>query len=177
MSKKHNIMYCILLIFSLALFTSSCIQGDFMLMACSLALLGSLVIGYYIAIEYALWLGYYKKIQSYHDAEIENYEELVKNLEDQRKLLIDWRRDSELQRARLMANNIIFARVARELTKNATLTDVEYSNRWLDKGAEIKQMIDNTYKNNPNANLEELFDSLIKLRQQIDSGEVDINRD
>lgn len=177
MSKKHNIMYCILLIFSLALFTSSCIQGDFMLIACSLALLGSLVIGHFIAAEYALWLGYYKKIQSYHDEEIETYEELVKNLEDQRKLLIDWRRDSELQRARLMANNIIFARVARELIKNATSTDVEYSNRWLDKGAEIKQMIDNTYKNNPNANLEELFDSLIKLRQQIDSGEVDINRD
>lgn len=169
-------MYYILLILSLALFTSSCVQGDLMLIVCSLALVGSLVVGYYIAIEYALWLGYYKQIHSLHDEEIENYKKLVENLESQIKILIDWRRDSELQQARLLVNNIIFEKVTRELIKSANLKDVVYSNRWLDKCAEIKQMIDDTYKNNPNANLEELFDSLIKLRQQIDSGEIDINR-
>lgn len=144
-----------------------------MLIVCSLIIMGSFV----IAIEYAIQIGYYKKIQSYNDAEIENYEKLVKILEKQKDILTDWHRDSELERARLMVNNIIFERVSRELIKSAKLTDIKNSNRWLDKGTKIKQLIDNTYKNNPKADIEDLFDSLIKLRQQIDSGEIDINRD
>jgi hypothetical protein len=149
-----------------------------------MALLGAAIFGWSTASEYAIWGKYYKDVYPINEEQIKLYQELrenleqnIKILEEEIKLKNDYHRECEIQRASLLATVIIYRKTIRELVREDDPNNVKYANRWLKKGQEIRDMIDEAYAQNPDINLNEIFEGLAKLEKEIDEGTVDIDRE
>lgn len=184
MSRRHNILFLSLIILGIIAFIATCFQGDIVLIGFAVALLGAVLFGWGTASEYAVWGKYYKDVYPINEEQIKLYQELrenleqnIKVLEEEIKLKNDYHRECEIYRASLLATVIIYRKTIRELVREDDPNNVKYANRWLKKGQEIRDMIDEAYAQNPDINLNEIFEGLVKLEKEIDEGTVDINRE
>jgi len=184
MSRRHNIMFLSLIILGIIAFIAVCFQGDIIAICLAGALLGAALFGWGAASEYAIWGKYYKDVYPLNEEQIKLYQELrenleqnIKILEEEIKLKNDYHRECEVQRARLLATVIIYRKTIRELVREDDPNNVKYANRWLKKGQEIKNTIDEAYAQNPAINIDEIFEGLAKLEKEIDEGTVDIDRE
>ena len=184
MSRRHNIMFLSLLILGIIAFVGTCFQGNIVVIGFALALLGAVVFGWSTASEYAVWGKYYKDVYPLNEEQIKLYQELrenleqnIKILEEEIKLRNDYHRECEVQRARLLSTVIIYKKAIHELVREDDPNNVKYANRWIKKGQEIKNTIDEAYAQNPAINIDEIFEGLAKLEKEIDEGTVDIDRE
>lgn len=183
MSRRHNIMFLSLLIMGIIAFVGTCFQGNIVVIGFALALLGAIVFGWGTASEYAVWGKYYKDVYPLNEEQIKLYQELrenleqnIKILEEEIKLKNDYHRECEVQRARLLSTVIIYKKAIHELVREDDPNNVKYANRWIKKGQEIKNTIDEAAQN-PATNIDEIFEGLVKLEKAIDEGTVDIDRE
>ena len=184
MSRRHEIMFLSLIILGIIAFVGTCFQGDIVVIGFAVALLGAVVFGWGTASEYAAFGKYYKDVYPINEEQIKLYQELrenleqnIKVLEEEIKLKNDYHRECEIYRASLLATVIIYRKTIRELVREDDPNNVKYANRWLKKGQEIRDMIDEAYAQNPAINIDEIFEGLAKLEKEIDEGTVDINRE
>ena len=184
MSRRHNFMFLSLIILGTIAFAGACFQGDIDVILFAGALLGAVVFGWCTASEYAIMGKYYKDVYPINEEQIklyqglrENLERNIKILEEEIKLKNDYHRECEVQRARLLSTVIIYRKVIHELLREDGPNNVKYANRWLKKGQDIRNTIDETYAQNPAINIDEIFEGLAKLEKAIDDGTVDIDRE
>ena len=71
----------------------------------------------------------------------------------------------------------MYKKAIHELVREDDPNNVKYANRWIKKGQEIKNAIDEAYAQNPAINVDEIFEGLVKLEKAIDEGTVDIDRE
>lgn len=176
-------MFLSLIILGTIAFIATCFQEDIVVTGFAMALLGAAIFGWSTASEYAVLGKYYKDVYPINEEQIKLYQELrenleqnIKILEEEIKLKNDYHRVCEVQRARLLSTVIIYKKAIHELVREDDPNNVKYANRWIKKGQEIKNTIDEAYAQNPAINIDEIFEGLVKLEKEIDEGTVDIDR-
>lgn len=177
MRKIHHYMFISLLVLGAIAFMGACSKGEIWYITLTAAALGVIIFGYCVASEYALFGKYYKDVCSINEEIIKNYQDIRRILEEQVKLQDSYQRDCDVQRARLITNLMVYREAMSELLDTNNPNNIKYANRWLVKGQEIIDTIDEAYKQNPQIKAEEIFQGLSKLEEEIKAGVVDIHRD
>jgi hypothetical protein len=176
MSKKHIIAFIILVVLSLISLAGSLITENVVGIGFSITLIGVLVFSIAVASEYAITYEYHKKAFPILEEQIKLLEELRENHEDQIKTLTDMYHDATQQRLNYLASLISFEAAFQEFLKENNPHAVKYANRWLNKSKEIQKLVDESYNKESLDNWFEISDGLFKYRDQIHSGEIDIDR-
>lgn len=176
MKKKEMFMFYFIIALGAISAIFSAFSGDIPLLGMTVALVGVTLFGMVTAQTYA-----YKNdlntdiIQKYKEA-IELYEQLSKEYETRIKMSDDDYYAQRLLNLKQYVHIIFLSQALKEFALPDNDKSLIYANRWLLKRDEVLRTIDDTPNNNTPEVINEMFDSIKRLSEDIDNGKLNIER-
>jgi hypothetical protein len=117
-----------------------------------------------------------KLIKSYKEG-IQISDKLIDNLNKKVALLNEWHDSTRRYASILILSEACLTKALEEVNTNQDNKGLIYSKRWLDKRTDMLKELRCECEKQGNKNLEEIYDSSLRIAGLIYEGELDIDRD
>lgn len=117
-----------------------------------------------------------KLIKSYKEG-IQISDKLIENLNKEIALLNEWHDNTRRYASILALSEACLTKALEDINTNQDNKGLIYSKRWLDKRTDMLEELRCECEKKGNKNLEEIYDSSLRIAYLIYKGELDIDRD
>lgn len=123
------------------------------------------------------FLFFLKKLEKSYNQEIQTYKDLNANYELQIEQGKEWHDNTRFSAAKSTLSEACLVKALEEINTNQDGKGMVYAERWLEKRTEMLEELQQEAEAVGHRNLDELYDSSLRISIMIYSGELDIKRD
>lgn len=123
------------------------------------------------------FLFFLKKLEKSYNQEIQTYKDLNANYELQIEQGKEWHDNTRFSAAKSTLSEACLVKALEEINTNQDGKGMVYAERWLEKRTEMLEELQQESEAVGHRNLDELYDSSLRISIMIYSGELDIKRD
>lgn len=123
------------------------------------------------------FLFFLHKLEKSYNQEIQTYKDLNANYEEQIEKLNEWHDNTRFSAAKSTLSEACLIKALEEINTNQDGKGMVYAERWLEKRIEMVEELQQESDAIGHRNLDELYDSSLRISIMIYSGELDIKRD
>ena len=123
------------------------------------------------------FLFFLKKLEKSYNQEIQTYKGLNANYEQQIEQHKEWHDNTRFSAAKSTLSEACLVKALEEINTNQDGKGMVYAERWLEKRTEMLEELQQESEAIGHRNLDELYDSSLRISIMIYSGELDIKRD
>lgn len=123
------------------------------------------------------FLFFLNKLEKSYNQEIQTYKDISTNHEQLIEKLNEWHDNTRFSAAKSTLSEACLVKALEEINTNQDGKGMVYAERWLEKRTEMLEELQQESEAVGHRNLDELYDSSLRISIMIYSGELDIKRD